>query len=386
MPPKSTAWSETEDVHLAKAYVNASSNAAIGTDQSFHTLWKRVFENFELLRKKQELPYRRDKPSKLQCRWASTLKPDCTLFINLMNMIRAENHSGWEYDDIISEALLRFTSRREAVNNKAMVAYDEALTKWNDGEITIEPKKPRKVTEDFKFMHVYDVLKNSAVFLREASGSSANMKRSRKRQRREADGNDASSSVPFFSPPRSPAVSGSSPLLSGTGDGDLDNYEEHGDNIEDFDEINPNDSMSIIDGDGGRTSITKRPIGKKQSKKLNSEQHTDRSLANSQKSLADSAMKRTELFEKQLHIMEKESMLREEEVEVATICASTIGLTEVGKQLLEMRQQALLLKQQLKLQKLQQQLAAVESENNVIADANVNRENGAAVVDPKDAA
>ena len=80
-------WSVQEDVNLCIAFMNVSEDSSLGTDQSSTTLWTRVFERFEQLRLEQKLPRHREKPGMLQNRWASKIKPDVALYVNLMQQV-----------------------------------------------------------------------------------------------------------------------------------------------------------------------------------------------------------------------------------------------------------------------------------------------------------
>lgn len=84
MPPP---WSETEDRNLCIAYINISEDSSVGTDQNSTKLWNRVFEKFELLRDEQNLPRNREKAANLQNRWASKIKPEVALFVNLVQQV-----------------------------------------------------------------------------------------------------------------------------------------------------------------------------------------------------------------------------------------------------------------------------------------------------------
>jgi hypothetical protein len=78
-----------EDVCLCEAYVNVTENVIVGTDQTWTKLWERVFEKFELLRVAKRLPQNRVKPTNLQNRWASKIKPDVGLICNKVQQVSA---------------------------------------------------------------------------------------------------------------------------------------------------------------------------------------------------------------------------------------------------------------------------------------------------------
>lgn len=80
----------------------------------------------------------------------------------------------------MKEALLRFRARREQVNSNAAAAYTEKHDSWEaGGKAGKEPSKPKKIAEAFAFMHCYDVMKNSSVFMRTINSTSAPRKRRR---------------------------------------------------------------------------------------------------------------------------------------------------------------------------------------------------------------
>ena len=82
-------WTETEDIYLCIAFANVSGNKKHGTDRNATTFWKVIHEMFvEQHAETSEKPadkVKRDKPTQLQCRWAQKVKPDVSLFANLLS-------------------------------------------------------------------------------------------------------------------------------------------------------------------------------------------------------------------------------------------------------------------------------------------------------------
>ena len=84
-----------------------------------------------------------------------------------------EKISGNTDEDNIIEARNRFATRRETLNANAWHRYEEAK-KTNP-----DKKKPKKLAEEFTFMHCYDVLKDTHVLASELTNK-ANQRRKRK--------------------------------------------------------------------------------------------------------------------------------------------------------------------------------------------------------------
>lgn len=84
----------------------------------------------------------------------------------------------------VNEAMLRFTARRESLNFNALVRYEEAV------QTNPQKAKPKRMAEEFKFMHCYDVLKETPVFNNELLNQ---VNKKRKRQKK--------SSAPQFGSP-----------------------------------------------------------------------------------------------------------------------------------------------------------------------------------------
>lgn len=66
------------------------------------------------------------------------------------------------------EALGRFAAKREALNSKRLEKYRKEVAAHNDNPGTAEPPKrpPRKIQEEFKYRHCWEVLRESIAFNR----------------------------------------------------------------------------------------------------------------------------------------------------------------------------------------------------------------------------
>lgn len=95
----------------------------------------------------------------------------------ILHQVRGEDHSGWEEDDYVNEALLRFTARREMTNKNNREAFDKKMANGGKSGTGRSAAKFRKVPEDFRFMHLYEILVDSPVFLRDTDEVSKKRKR-----------------------------------------------------------------------------------------------------------------------------------------------------------------------------------------------------------------
>ena len=67
--------------------------------------------------------------------------------------MRGEDPSGWTEEDIINEASLRYTSRREVMNANATAAYDKKMEAYNS----------IKLSERASFSRCASILENDAM-------------------------------------------------------------------------------------------------------------------------------------------------------------------------------------------------------------------------------
>ena len=82
-------WVEYEDENLSIAYANVSGNKRHGTDRTGSNFWNEIYEKFVeqhgATATKPAQKLQREKPSQLQCRWSQKIKPDVSLFANLLS-------------------------------------------------------------------------------------------------------------------------------------------------------------------------------------------------------------------------------------------------------------------------------------------------------------
>lgn len=82
--------------------------------------------------------------------------------------MKQEEHSGWDQSNYDEESKLRFASQREVLNAAAKRAYNEAVEKYktNPSKSNAPPKRPPKAkSEEFRFMHCWEVLQGTAAFM-----------------------------------------------------------------------------------------------------------------------------------------------------------------------------------------------------------------------------
>ena len=91
------------------------------------------------------------------------------LFIQVQN----EEHSGWNENDFVDEALSRFKSRREQANASILEMHLIKTKEWESAPVNQRsskpPSRPTLQKEMFLYMNCYNVLKKSAKFMRSSS-------------------------------------------------------------------------------------------------------------------------------------------------------------------------------------------------------------------------
>ena len=94
-----TNWKTSENKALASAVVGASTDAAVGTDQSSSTFWAKVLVLYQ-----QKAPASKRTATALQARWSSPIQKSVNKFIGILSGVMREHHSGWQMQDYISHA------------------------------------------------------------------------------------------------------------------------------------------------------------------------------------------------------------------------------------------------------------------------------------------
>ncbi|RHY16953.1 hypothetical protein DYB36_009601 [Aphanomyces astaci] len=98
-------FKEAEDVALARAYVQESTVAAIGTDQSGETFWCKVGDAYNAI-KPDGSPNR--SVSSLTSRFNGTLAKATNKWVGCMTDALRQYHSGWQYADYIQNAHVEY--------------------------------------------------------------------------------------------------------------------------------------------------------------------------------------------------------------------------------------------------------------------------------------
>ncbi|KAG7388766.1 hypothetical protein PHYPSEUDO_011785 [Phytophthora pseudosyringae] len=193
--------------------------------------------------------------------------------------VEAEEHSGWTADDCIREANDRFSAKREQLNANALEMY-----KKNPNS---KKTKPRPKHDVFRFMHCYDVLKNSVRFMRAVPSP---RKRSLPRTAGPSDGNSG-------------MIGAEARVFSM-------------DNVLDGDDSETSESDSVAGRTDNQSQRPARPKGKKQAKAANLEASVDRSMAHSQRELAKATAAQVDIMKEQLSVAKKKNKLMEEQAEM----------------------------------------------------------------------
>lgn len=91
-----------EDLCLTKAYVTISTDASVGTDQNGDRFWSKISEKFQNTIG-EDLTVERNALS-LKNRWNGRLAKACSKFTGCLTAAFKKYHSGWSYDDYVTEA------------------------------------------------------------------------------------------------------------------------------------------------------------------------------------------------------------------------------------------------------------------------------------------
>jgi hypothetical protein len=114
-------FSSAEDVKLCKAWIEVSQNSITGTDQRMETFWGKISDIFNSGKSADDEDYRT--PASLQSRW-TTLQATVSKFCGTYQAVTNEQHSGWSPEDVLKEALHRYSEK--SVRNQAFTS----LTCW----------------------------------------------------------------------------------------------------------------------------------------------------------------------------------------------------------------------------------------------------------------
>ena len=109
----SANFKASEDLILARAYVAISTDAAVGTDQNGDRFWSKIAEKFQSLIG-ADFNVERTGAS-LKNRWNGRLAKACSKFTGCLTSSLKKYHSGWNYDDYVTEAkrLYRLEVKKE---------------------------------------------------------------------------------------------------------------------------------------------------------------------------------------------------------------------------------------------------------------------------------
>lgn len=267
--------------------------------------------------------------------------------------MKAEDPSGTTMEDIIKETLLRFKARREQLNAGGQEKYSQKHQAWEEGgKVGKEPSRPKKLAESFIFIHCYEVVKASSVFMRAFNSTSAPRKRRRSAASSivnggGADGDDDDEAFSnLWCMYMLWQLDSGSPsdyvyVVAAVDDGDI---------APDDSASNVGASSSVAGSSCAVGSSVGRGLGKKAAKVANEAKHAENSIATSQRLIAESSKRKTELMARQTTALERQALNQERQADMAVITANTEGLTDVAKRLLEMQQRLL-------LQRMERQMA-----------------------------
>ncbi len=120
-------FSSSEDVKLCKSWLDVSQNAITGTDQKSETFWAKISDSFNSGKAITDEEFR--SPSSLQSRWTS-LQATVAKFCGVFQSVSNELHSGWSPEDILKEALTRYSEK--SVKNQPFTSLScwEILRKY----------------------------------------------------------------------------------------------------------------------------------------------------------------------------------------------------------------------------------------------------------------
>lgn len=94
-----------EDVLLAKAYANVSTDPVNGTDQKSDAFWSSVLTKFNyLMQKLPKSQHIHRSPESLRIRWQRTLNKEVQLFNGCYSRLLNKNPSGWNEEKLTEEA------------------------------------------------------------------------------------------------------------------------------------------------------------------------------------------------------------------------------------------------------------------------------------------
>ncbi|KAG1690883.1 hypothetical protein DVH05_027485 [Phytophthora capsici] len=316
--PNASGWTQDEDVYLCTAYTNTSEDGATSTDQSSRSFWDRVHSTFTQLAGPGAIGRN---AGALQSRWSGLIRPDVALFASLIATVEGEKHSGWTDVEVYNAACERFSAKREQQNQNALQEYERSLS---EGRAKTK-RKPRAKQEDFRLKHCFDVLSKSVRFMRD---------------------------VPM---PRKRPAAALEPEPDGSGFDFLVGENRESDDAED--EVN-----SIKTGNSSasstaefqsptRSTVPVRPTsaGKKKMKQMQTEEQIDKSTMHSQRQLATASAAQVEIMQKQLEVAKQKNQILAsqqqamvDQQEMALMCTSTDGLSDLGKEFLRIKETQLL--------------------------------------------
>jgi len=101
-----------EDVLLARAYANVTTDPVHGTDQKSDMFWSNVLLKYNILMNKQPKALQVPRTSdSLRLRWQRTLNKDVQLFNACYSRLLNKNPSGWNEEKIMEEAKKMYTQQ-----------------------------------------------------------------------------------------------------------------------------------------------------------------------------------------------------------------------------------------------------------------------------------
>ena len=101
-----------EDVLLAKAYANVSTDPVNGTDQKSEVFWSNILAKYNyLMRQLPKSQHISRTSDSLRVRWQRTLNKEVQLFNGCYSRLMNKNPSGWNEDKIHEEAVKLYTQK-----------------------------------------------------------------------------------------------------------------------------------------------------------------------------------------------------------------------------------------------------------------------------------
>lgn len=119
--PRGKNFRQCDDEKLCRCWLSISQDPIEGNGQKLETFWQRIADLFNEDVEPQDEWFR--SPASLQSRW-SPLQAAVSKFCGVYSSVKDENHSGWNEEMVVEEALKRYPLR----HGKGQVFTN--LTSW----------------------------------------------------------------------------------------------------------------------------------------------------------------------------------------------------------------------------------------------------------------